>query len=113
MGGRRRPIAASRPSRYARAPMALRILNAGPTPEEIVAKIREAIDAALPGAEIEARCASPGHFEIAVTSGAFDGLSRLQQHQKVYGAIAPLMSGSEPPIHAVDRLDCRLPGSPG
>lgn len=89
--------------------MALQILNAGPDPEKVVQQIREAIEAALPGAQLEVSCASPGHFEIRVTSQAFAGRSRVQQHQLVYAAITPLMSGDAPPVHAVDRLDCRLP----
>ena len=48
--------------------MALQILNAGPGPEQIVRQIREAIAAALPGAEIHVHCRAPGHFEIRVTS---------------------------------------------
>jgi stress-induced morphogen len=89
--------------------MALQIINAGPDPEQIVSRIREAILAALPGAQAEVRCASPGHFEIQVTSEAFAGKSVVQQHQLVYGAITELMSGDAAPVHAVDRLECRLP----
>ena len=89
--------------------MALQILNAGTDPEKIVQQIREAIAVALPDAEAEVTCASPGHFEIRVTSQAFAGKGKVQQHQLVYGAITPLMSGDAPPVHAVDRLECRIP----
>lgn len=89
--------------------MALQILNAGPDPEKIVARIRTAIAGVLPDAEIEVRAASPGHFEIDVTSPAFAGLPRVRQHQIVYGAISDLMSGDAAPVHAVDRLECRTP----
>jgi stress-induced morphogen len=88
--------------------MALQILNAGPDPEKIVQEIVKAIEAAIPDAAAEVRCASPGHFEITVTSAAFAGKGKVQQHQLVYGAITPLMSGDAPPVHAVDRLDCRV-----
>jgi hypothetical protein len=27
----------------------------------------------------------------------------------VYAAIAPLMAGDAAPVHAIDRLDCRVP----
>ena len=86
--------------------MALQILNAGPDPEEIAAKIRQAIAAELPQAEITVSAGSPGHFEIRVVSETFAGRSRVQQQQSVYKAITPLMTGSAPPIHAVDRLEC-------
>ena len=89
--------------------MALQIINAGPGPEKTVEQIREAIAEALPGSQAEVFCASPGHFEIRVSSEAFAGKSRVQQHQLVYGAITPLMSGDAPPVHAVDRLDCQVP----
>ena len=89
--------------------MALQILNAGPDPEIIVGRIREAIAQALPEAEIEVRAASPGHFEIRVVSAAFEGKSKVKQHQLVYGAITELLSGDAPPVHAIDRLECRTP----
>ena len=89
--------------------MALQILNAGPDPEVIVEQIRSAIAGTLPDAEIEVRAASPGHFEIAVASAAFAGKPKLRQHQLVYSAITELMSGDAPPVHAVDRLECRIP----
>jgi stress-induced morphogen len=45
-----------------------------------------------------------GHYSIGVTSPAFAGKSMLESQRLVYGAITHLMSGSQPPIHAVDRL---------
>ncbi len=89
--------------------MALRIVNAGPEPDVIVQQIREAIEGAIGGARAEVRCASPGHYEIRVASEAFAGQPKLRQHQMVYGAITPLMSGDAPPVHAVDRLECVIP----
>ena len=86
--------------------MALRIVNAGPEPEVTVRQIREAIESAIAGARAEVRCASPGHYEIRVASEAFAGQPKLRQHQMVYGAITPLMSGDAPPVHAVDHLEC-------
>ena len=89
--------------------MALQILNAGPGPDEVVAKIRQAIAVELPEAEITVTAGSPGHFEIRVVSGTFAGRSRVQQQQLVYKAITPLMSGNAAPVHAVDRLECVTP----
>lgn len=89
--------------------MALQILNSGPEPEQIREQLRESIQNALPGADIEVRGASPGHFEIRVRSEAFAGKPTVRQHQLVYAAIAHLMSGDAPPVHAVDRLECRIP----
>ncbi|TDJ16731.1 MAG: BolA/IbaG family iron-sulfur metabolism protein [Deltaproteobacteria bacterium] len=90
--------------------MALQILNTGgPDPEVVVGQIQAAIENALPGAAVDVRCVSPGHFEIKVTSEAFADKPMLKQHQLVYGAIADLMSGDAAPVHAVDRLECSLP----
>ena len=89
--------------------MALQIINAGPPPEEIAGRIRAAIAQAMPEATIEVRAQGPGHFEITVTDAAFEGLSRVKQQQLVYGAITELMAGSNPVVHAVDRLECLLP----
>jgi stress-induced morphogen len=89
--------------------VALQIVNQGPPPEEIAGRLREAIAAAVEDAEIEVYPRGPGHFEICVVSAAFEGKSRVQQHQLVYGAIADLMAGAQAPVHAIDKLDCRIP----
>ena len=86
--------------------MALQILN---QPDEVLARVRGAIEDALEGAEVTVSSMSPGHFEIRVVSAAFEGLSRVKQQQLVYGAITPLMSGDAPPVHAVDRLETKTP----
>ena len=90
--------------------MALQILNApGSDARDISREIHEAIAASIPGAEIEVEAISGSHFSIRVTASAFEGKTRVQQHQLVYGAITPLMTGNQPPVHAIDRLDCILP----
>ena len=89
--------------------MARQIINAGPPPEEIAERIRSAIAGAMPEATIDVRPQGPGHFEISVTDAAFEGLNRVKQQQLVYGAITELMAGPNPPVHAVDRLECQVP----
>jgi acid stress-induced BolA-like protein IbaG/YrbA len=89
--------------------MALQIINAGPPPEEIAERIRTAISAAMPEAEIVVSPENPGHFAITVVDEIFEGLSRVKQQQHVYGAIADLMAGPSPPVHAIDRLECKVP----
>jgi len=89
--------------------MALQILNAGPPPEEIAGRIHAAIAESMPDATIDVRPQGPGHFEISVTDAAFEGLNRVKQQQLVYGAITDLMAGANPPVHAVDRLECLVP----
>jgi stress-induced morphogen len=75
----------------------------------VVERMRRAIEAALPGAEIAVRAASPGHFEIRVVAEAFRGKSRVDQQRLVLGAIASLMSGDDAPVHAIDQLQTLLP----
>ena len=89
--------------------MALQIINAGPPPEEIAERVRAAIARSMPDATIDVRPQGPGHFEITVTDAAFADLSRVKQQQLVYGAITELMAGANPPVHAVDRLECLVP----
>jgi len=77
-------------------------------PREIVARIEEAIRAALPGCEVSASGAA-GHFEIRVVSTAFAGKRTLEKQRLVYAAIAHLMQGDAAPVHAVDRLETLTP----
>ncbi|MEN8185069.1 MAG: BolA/IbaG family iron-sulfur metabolism protein [Myxococcota bacterium] len=88
--------------------MTLRILDS-PDPSETVHRLREAIAAAIPEARVEVLATSPGHFEIRVCSAIFEGKPLVRQQQLVYQAIAPLMSGDAPPVHAIDRLSTRTP----
>jgi len=87
--------------------MALKILSSPSDPGAVVGQLRSAIESALAGARVQVRTASPGHFEIEVAWDGFAGKSKLAQHQLVYRAITPFMSGDAAPVHAVDRLDCR------
>ncbi len=86
--------------------MSLRILDPDP---QLAERLRDAIEAALPGARVRVTPTAPGHFELEVEAEAFRGRSRLEQHQSVYGAIAPLMRGDAAPVHAIDRLRTRVP----
>jgi stress-induced morphogen len=89
--------------------MALQIGNQGPPLEVVVEQLRGAIAAAIADAKITIQPRGPGHFEISVVSKAFDGSSRVQQHQLVYGAITEMMSGPHAPVHAIDKLECKSP----
>ncbi len=86
--------------------MALKLIGAQ---DDVTDRLRDAIQASLPGADVEVRAGGAGHFELRVVAEAFRDRSRLQQHQLVYGAIAPLMAGEAPPVHAVDRLVTEAP----
>ena len=59
------------------------------------AEIERMIKAALPDAAVEIRdLAGDGdHYAATVTSAAFRGKSRVQQHQMVYGALGGRMGG--------------------
>ena len=89
--------------------MALQIINAGPDPEKIAGELQARIEAAIEDAVVEVRPQGPGHFELSVTSAAFEGLNRVKQQQLVYAAITELMAGNDAPVHAIDKMECKLP----
>jgi stress-induced morphogen len=67
-----------------------------PSPEEI----KQRIEAALPGAraEVQDTTGTGDHFAATVVSESFAGLSRIQQHKLVYGALESDIGGA---IHAL------------
>ena len=75
-------------------------------PSAIAEALRTAILEAIPEARVEVSPGGTAHFEIRVEAAVFEGMGRVAQQQLVYGAIAPLMSGNQPPVHAIDRLEC-------
>lgn len=70
-------------------------------------EIREAIMAAFPDAEIQIidLAGDNNHWAISVTSNAFAGLSRVNQHKLVYNALG---SGVGSDVHAV-QVQTKLP----
>ena len=96
--------------------MTLKILSEPSSREssdEIARDLKTAIEKAIADADARVTATSPGHFEISVTSDAFEGKGRVQQQQLVYAAIAHLMKGDAAPVHAVDQLKTLLPGLAG
>ena len=75
---------------------------------DILTAMREAIAEAIPGAEIQVQ-GGGGHFEVAVVSEVFEGKRTLGRHRLVMAALAPLMSGDNAPVHAIDRLQTSTP----
>jgi stress-induced morphogen len=67
-----------------------------PTAEEI----KQRIEAAIPGAsaDVEDYTGGGDHFRATVTSQAFAGRSRIEQHKLVYGVFGDEIGG---PIHAL------------
>lgn len=66
-------------------------------PNEVEALLR----AAFPDAsvlELEDLTGTKDHYQATIVSAAFEGLSRVKQHQAVYRALGELMKG---PIHAL------------
>jgi stress-induced morphogen len=66
-------------------------------PEQVKAAIRSS----LPDAEVEVDDLTGGgdHLQVKVTSAAFNGLSRIRQHQLVYGALRQELASEA--IHAL------------
>jgi stress-induced morphogen len=67
-----------------------------PSPDSIRARLL----AAFPDATVEVTdlTGTRDHFQALVVSNAFEGKSRVQQHQMVYSALGELMNGD---IHAL------------
>jgi acid stress-induced BolA-like protein IbaG/YrbA len=83
-------------------------LQIHPPPNEVIGKLRAAIEAALPCDSLDVS-GSGGHFEIRVVSSAFKGKNTLAKQRLVLGAIADLMKGDGAPVHAIDVLETREP----
>jgi acid stress-induced BolA-like protein IbaG/YrbA len=83
-------------------------LQISPPAGEVIPKIREAVEAAIPGAKVEV-IGEAGHFSVRVTSEAFAGKTVVAKQRMVYSAIAPLMKGDHAPVHAIDRLETLEP----
>lgn len=67
------------------------------TPDQVSAMIKTG----LPDASIEVQDLTGGgdHYQVVVVSSQFAGLSLVQQHQLVYGAVREAMSSEA--IHAL------------
>ncbi|MEY4359146.1 MAG: hypothetical protein RLZZ631_632 [Cyanobacteriota bacterium] len=64
-------------------------------------QVRAAITQAMPDARVEVEDLTGGgdHLQVTVVSTAFDGLSRVKQHQLVYGALRSELASEA--IHAL------------
>jgi stress-induced morphogen len=64
-------------------------------------QVRSAIQQALPDARVEVEDLTGGgdHLQVKVVSQAFAGLSRVKQHQMVYGALRGELASEA--IHAL------------
>lgn len=62
--------------------------------------VKARIEAGIPGAAatVKDMTGTGDHFQAEVTAPAFEGKSRIEQHQMVYRALGELMAG---PIHAL------------
>jgi stress-induced morphogen len=63
-------------------------------------ELKERIEAAIPGAHADVTDLTGGgdHFRATVVAAEFGGLSRIEQHRRVYAVFGPEIGG---PIHAL------------
>ena len=71
-------------------------------------RIQRAVLEQLPGAEVEVT-GGGGHFSLKVVSAEFAGKNTLAKQRLVLRALAPLMSGPNAPVHAIDSLQTLTP----
>ena len=64
-------------------------------------QVKAAINLAMPDAQVEVEDLTGGgdHLQVTVISAAFDGLTRVRQHQLVYGALRQELASEA--IHAL------------
>jgi stress-induced morphogen len=64
-------------------------------------QVKAAITLAMPDAQVEVEDLTGGgdHLQVTVISAAFDGLTRVKQHQLVYGALRQELASEA--IHAL------------
>jgi len=74
----------------------------------VLSRIETSILEKIPDAKVEVTGAG-GHFSIVVVSQAFAGKTPVAKQRLVLTAIAPLMSGPNAPVHAVDSLKTLTP----
>lgn len=73
-------------------------------PAQLERTLREAFaDAAV--LEVHDLTGTKDHYRVVITSPAFQGKTRVEQHRMVYAALGNLMSG---PVHAL-ALETRAP----
>ena len=62
--------------------------------------LKQRIEAAIPGARADVTDLTGGgdHFRATVVAAEFSGLSRIEQHRRVYGVFGAEIGG---PIHAL------------
>ena len=69
--------------------------------------VRRLIEQALPGARVEVGTfRGVDHFEAVVEAPQFEGKSRVEQHQMVYGAVGDLLGDA---MHALALKTLPLP----
>ena len=66
-------------------------------PEVVEQRIREGLGEVTHFA-LEDLTGTKDHYRAVIVSPAFDGKSRIEQHQAVYAALGELMAG---PVHAL------------
>jgi len=73
---------------------------------DIIAMIKDA----MPDAEVEMidLAGDNNHWKAIITSTAFSGKNRIQQHQMVYAALKDKMDGADGQLHAL-ALETRIP----
>lgn len=81
---------------------------------ELQQLVRRKIEAALPGAGVHLRdfTGEGKHLEATVIWAGFEGMTPVQQHRRVYAALAGMVGG-EAPVHALAlKTWARAPAGP-
>ena len=73
-----------------------------PENHHLQSEVKRKIETALPGARVYLRdfTGEGNHIEANVVWSGFEGMSALERHRKVYGALEGMVGG-ESPVHAL------------
>mgnify|MGYP006380089947 CR=1 FL=1 len=77
------------------------------TGPDFLGHVQTLIQSSLPGAKAEVH-GGGGHYTVSVTAQAFAGKSLLEQQRMVLSILKDLLSGTDAPIHAIDKLTTRV-----
>ena len=77
--------------------------------QEVADAIKQSVEQAIPGAQVEVSIGGGAHYSVKAVSAAFEGKGLLEKQRMVYSAIAHLLDGNPAPVHAIDKVETLVP----
>lgn len=77
--------------------------------QEVATAIKESVEKAIPGAQVEVSIGGGAHYSVRAVSSEFEGKGLLAKQRMVLTAIAHLLDGHPAPVHAIDKIEAVVP----